>query len=315
MANRRTMETGAWLNPIVQATRRARRGNTIVEYVIIGILLVVVSIAVLQMLSSGLNSAMAMIRNDMKSHRQTALAAQAAQITAGSGAPGSQFTGLSASQQATLEESLAQKLQTTGANGSTELLAQQLAAMANLLLQEGKINQNQYNILMQLSNQGHRMAQIESLISQATTMANGDYNAYSNMKFNIDGQTYTPNQLTDMLGFKGPTPYYFVNNSVLDPSVASTADPELATFLSLYNQAAASGALSDPLVKSTVDSAATQIASLGELVESVSPELQNGSVTNNQSITDLESSEASSMNSSQICTAGKFQDNGALCTP
>jgi len=292
----------------------ASRGNTITEYALIGILVVVVCIVALQTLGSGLNSAMAMVRQNMKNHQLQASAALMAQKSAASGLAG-QSGQLTAAQQALLQESLAQKLQTTGANGATEILADQLAATAALLLAQGQITQSQYDILMQLANQGHKMAQIESLVAQAVQMANGDPTAYANMTFTIDGQTYTANQLTDMLGYKGPTPYYFTGNSTLDPAVASSADPELATFLSLYNQALSSGALSNPLALSTVSSAASQIAMLGEMTESVSPEIANGTAATSASITALEASQASQMNSSQICTAGNFQDNGVLCTP
>jgi len=292
----------------------ASRGNTITEYALIGILVVVVCIVALQTLGSGLNSAMAMVRQNMKNHQLQASAALMAQKSAASGLAG-QNGQLTAAQQALLQESLAQKLQTTGANGATEILADQLAATAALLLAQGQITQSQYDILMQLANQGHKMAQIETMVNQAVQMANGDYTAFSNMKFTFDGQTYTAPELSGLLGFNGPTPYYFANNGTLNSAVANTADPELATFLSLYNQALSSGALSNPLALSTVNSAASQIAALGELTESVSPEMQRGDITTAADAASLQVSQATQMNSSQICTAGNFQDNGVLCTP
>ena len=288
------------------------RGNTITEYAIVGALVVVVSIIALQFLSGSLNTAMAMIRDDLNDHQQKALSAQLAQQKAASTGPVA-TAGLSAADQAVLEESLSQKLQTTGANGSTEILANQLAAAAAALLAQGKIDQSQYDILMQLSNQGHKIAQIESLIGQAEKMANGNYAAFANMKFTLDGQTYTAEQLQKMVGFEGPQPSSFAASNILTAS--DTAEPAMAQFLSLYQQAQASGALSDPLAQSTVNSASTQIASIGEVTEDTVWNFQQGAATDAASIQAFEASSATQMNSSSICTAGKFTDSGALCSP
>jgi len=293
--------------------RSADKGNTITEYAIVGALVVVVSIATLQFMSSNLNAAMASIRDDLQAKQNKAMTAHALQSAISSG----QISALSSADQAQLEESLSQKLQTTGSNGSTELLASQLAATAAAMLAKGKIDQNQYDILMQLSNQGHKMAQIEAMFSQAVQLANGDMNALGNMKFNVNGKSYSGLELPGLVGYNGPTAYFFASeygNSVLS-SANDSANPEQAAFLNLYNQALASGALNDPQIKATVDSASTQIASIGELVESSPAMIQSGEATTNDTINAANASIATAMNSSQICTAGSFTDNGALCHP
>lgn len=286
-------------------------GNTIIEYMLISLLLVIFCVAAMQVLGSSFNLAIAKIQNDIKTHNQNTMAVLLKK--------NAQVAGLNLImnqiQLDQLKMSLSDKLQTTGANGSTELLANQIGSTAVLLLAEGKIDQSQYNILMKLANQGHRMAQIETLIAQAVRMSNGNFETFTNIKFVFDGQTYAANQLTDLLGFNGPSPAALFSINPLDPSLASSADPELATFLSLYNQALDSGALSDPLALSTVKSATSQIASLGEIVESVSPQMYAGAVTTEAEIIALQASQASQVESSQICTVGNFQDNGILCRP
>jgi len=292
------------------ATRTADKGNTITEYAIVGALVVVVSIAALQFMSGGLNSAMATIRDDMQSKQIHVASVQAVQHAVNSG----QISALSAADQALLEESLSQKLQTTGSNGSTEVLAKQLSAAADLLRAQGKIDQSQYNILVELANQGHKMAQTEAYISQAESMANGSFDAFNNTKYTVDGQTYTSFDLGHLIGFDGPTPESFSSADILNADLSS-AGPQLSTFINLYQQALASGALDDPDALSTVQSAATQIASLGEITEHGTADFKGGDVSDPASILASEASHATNMNSSKICKKGKSKDNGVLCRP
>ena len=286
------------------------KGNAITEYALIGLLLLLSAIAAVQLCGANFNTAMGMVKDDMKAKNQAALAAWASNTASATG----KMPALSLSEQALLEESLTSKLQTTGANGSTEVLARQLAAAAAKLLKDGKIDQSQYDILMKLSNQGHKMAQVQGMIADAMKYANGDVNLFNGLKFTLDGQSYTAPQLAKMIGFNGPSPADFGTANILCSPTGGTTGSEVGNFLSLYNQALSSGALSDPLAKSTVDSASTQIASLGELMEDVVWNVQNGMSMDTASITTLTSTSTTTMNSSKICTAGQFVDNGALCS-
>jgi hypothetical protein len=284
-------------------------GNTLIEYGVTGVLVMIVSIIGLQILNGNLSTAVAMIKDDMQAKQKNAATMHAFQAAQASGQTGVM---MKTAEQALLEKSLSQKLQSSGAEGSTNVLANQMAAAAAELLAQGKITQSQYDILMQLSNQGHKMAQIEGLFSQAAIQANGDVDALSNMHYTVDGTTYSGTELATLVGYGGPTVEYFANNSVL--AAASSANPETAKFLSLYQQALDSGALSDPLARSTVDSAATQIASISETVETSAVLLKNQPVD----VVALNAKQASlstRMNSSKICTAGNFEDKGALCSP
>jgi len=295
-------------------------GNSIPEYAVIALFLIFISLAGIQLLSANLNTAMAKVRDDMKTHQQAAqsvLAAdQAAAAAAASGASG-MGAGLTAAQAALLQQSLTDKVQTTGANGATELLANQLASAAALLLAQGTITPSQYDILMQLANQGHQIAQIQDLISNALTAAGGDKTTLENMTLVYNGQTYTVSQLAGMIGVNGPRPDAFTTTSILsldpnDPSVES----QLSTFISLYNKALATGALSDPTAFSTVTSAAQQIGNLGEVVEdSIYSVKINETSASTASIQAAQSSNITNMDSSSICTTGSFQDNGVLCSP
>jgi hypothetical protein len=311
------------LNPVQQLEKAvppkahalsACRGNNIIEYALVGALVIVVSITGLQLIGQHFNSALAMVRKDVQLHQGTATAAIAARKQAAAAAVSGAVSQVNAAEIALLQESLAQKLQTSGANGATEMLANQLAATAALLLSQGNIDQNQYGILMKLANQGHKMAQVESMVEQAAKMANGDYTAFSNMKFTVDGQTYTAPQLAFSVGIAGPSPADFGTLNILT-SQEGNPQPQMAAFLDLYNQALTSGALSDPLALSTVNSAATQIASLGEVTEDTMNSYRFGADGSPSALTDLSASLATQMSSSVICTTGDFQDNTVLCTP
>jgi hypothetical protein len=290
----------------------ASAGNTLTEYAILGILLLVVSFGALQVLGSNFNAAMAMIKSEASTKSGTATAAWVAHNAAATG----KTPTLTAEEQAILQESLTSKLQTTGANGATEVLAKQLAAAAEQLLKDGKIDKSQYDLLMKLSNEGHKMAQMQGMIADAMKFANGDVAAFSNMKFTIDGQSYTAPELAEMIGFNGPSPATFGPTDILSTPSGGTTGTEVGNFLDLYNQALASGALADPLAKTTVDSASTQIASLGELTEDTIWNVNNnGMPMDAANITTLTSQSSTEMNSSKICSAGSYVDNGALCSP
>ena len=68
-------------------------------------------------------------------------------------------------------------LQTTGANGVTEMLANTMQQAADQLLAKGKITQSQHGLFTQLSNQGHAMAAIEQQIEAAVTTSQ-DYSQF-----------------------------------------------------------------------------------------------------------------------------------------
>jgi hypothetical protein len=137
--------------------RQTCSGNTVVEYSLIAMCVLFFCGIALQSINNNLSTAMADVRDDMKHHTQAAKDAQAADVAAAQGAAANSngsASDLSAADQALLQESLTDKVQTTGANGATEVLANQIVASAALLLQQGTIDQNQYDILMQLANQG-----------------------------------------------------------------------------------------------------------------------------------------------------------------
>lgn len=291
--------------------RYALKGNALTEYAFGASFVVVACIASMALVSMNFKNLVALVREDMRTHQQAPIAALLVQ----QGGMNSVGGPLSNEQLSVLESDLATKIQTTGANGSTVILAQQLASVAEMLLAEGKITQDQYNVLMALSNQGHKMAETQGMIEDALRLAGGDFNKFNNMKFNVDGQTYTGMELARMVGFEGPKPVDFQNTNILE--TVSGSGSQMSKFLDLYNQALSTGALSDPIVKATVDSASTQIASIGETTEDAIWQFSIDYIqlSNEADFAKVTGEHATQMNSSKICKAGNFKDNGVLCTP
>jgi Flp pilus assembly pilin Flp len=302
-----------WVFRVAKAKISAS-GNAITEYALVSVLVIVVCITAMQLLGNGFHTAMANIRDDVKSHNQATIAIMKQKNAQAAGYISS--TSMSQAQLADLQMSLSEKLQTTGANGSTNMLSDQIASAATLLFSEGKIDQSQYDILMKLSNQGHQIAQIESIVADALKTANGDATAFANIKITWEGQTYTAAEMSGLIGFDAVYPSDFTSPTSNILAQQTGAKAEISDFLSLYNEAMASGALSDPALKATVESASTQIASMGELVEdSVWHFTYYGESGTLEAVNARAASTATTMNSTNVCTAGSFQDNGILCTP
>lgn len=291
--------------------RAVCQGNTLIEYILSGALILGLTISVILAFSTNLNKAFAALRDEMRSHRNQTQAAILARQSGGSSYTG--LTNLSPQQLALLQSDLSTKLQTTGANGSTELFSQQIALSAQQMLDAGKIDQNQYDLLMKLANQGHQMAQIEGMIADAVQYAGGDLSKLKSLTYSFNGQNYTAIELSHLIGFVVSSD----SQTDLLAQDPSSAGSELSNFMSLYNQALNSGIVSTPELQSTVNSAAYQIASLGEITEENLWRF-SADKTNLTSATDLNNASAESathINSGKICAAGDFLDNGVLCKP
>lgn len=72
---------------------------------------------------------------------------------------------------------LAQSIETLGPNGTTDILADSLMAVARQL--KDSIPEDEFNQLKALSEQGHRMAALQGLLEQAAINADGSKEAYN----------------------------------------------------------------------------------------------------------------------------------------
>jgi hypothetical protein len=215
-----------------------------------------------------------------------------------------------------LHMNLSAQIQTAGANGTTEVYAQQLQYLANKLLHENQISQEQYSQLMALSNQGYRLAAIEKVMEDAVREANGDFSKLEDQKFMFEGKSYTIPDLYEMVGFQNGAP-----DNPLSTSSLSRAGSELASFLTLYDSINKTGLLStNPEARGTVNTAALMITSIAESVQHslhkywylpMTEPLTSETLANEAG---EEASEITSDHSKKICKAGNYTANGVTCS-
>ncbi len=301
-------------SPLAAALNRPNKrlpGNSVAEYALAGCLIVVVCLGMILTFSGNLNKAFASLKEDMRAQKETTRTELIEQKQQKAGVLA---TGLNEAQRNLLDDDLATKIQTTGANGATELLASQMELTAQKMLAEGKINQQQYDGIMRLANQGHLMARMQGMVEDAVLMAGGDYNKFSNTSFTVDGTAYTAAELARNLGFYGVYPEELATIDILN--FPDTWSPTSDGFLDIYADLKASGALNDPTIKATIDSAAVQILQMGEATESQMTYYFRGDIAPKSldEVRDFQAEKTTHMGSAQICTAGDFKDSGVLCS-
>jgi|GEM_PF-2980496 len=185
----------------------AAQGNTIIEYTLIGSLIVLVCIGGFQLIGGNFNSYMVGLKDDMLSHNKATAntkAAQQQQIANAQAqvqqqtqamANGSQqlnsASGTAASSGATP--------QTVGANGNTNSYASDIMSNANQALASGSLTQDEYDLVVKLANKGHDIAMIQGLLEGAYKQSSGNSAAYANTNLTFNGQSYTPSQLNAVL--------------------------------------------------------------------------------------------------------------------
>lgn len=211
-----------------------RFGQSMTEYGLIGASLGLVAVAALALLGNNLSGLFdAMLSKPKPVQTANAPAptspAEALQTPAPVPAPatgGNTVITLENGQQLSLNmpDSVAQSVQTIGANGTTDLLASNLTAMANQLLEKGEITQDQANSLIKLANQAHHMAEIQKILEKSSAEMGNDVTAFKSTPVTIDGVTY-------------PNSYEAALSIGMDDNNASAKGPELQKFWDLFSDA------------------------------------------------------------------------------
>lgn len=189
-------------------------------------------------------------------------------------------------------------IQVAGANGTTELFADQIRSVADQLLASGKITQEQANKYYDLANQGNRIASMEKLIEDAM--------AHGTKTVTFEGKTYTPFELSRKVGWPDePANYYSTPvktaEDALNRSPGSRSET-MQSFLSSYEQLKNSGAMNDPNIKNLVSALSAKISYLSEIIESNVSDQHWGDTKT--SLKSYMASQTSYWNSSQICGIG-----------
>jgi len=284
----------------------AHLGNTIVEYTLIGIAVIVVSIGALNLLGQSIHGAFAAVKGSMENSIQSSNSAIAQHASAKANfvaGVSSQIT-INANTPSVLSGSLASLVQTSGANGATAALSLQLQTLANQLLSEGKISQDEANKLLALANQGFIIASLESQIEAASKSAASNQD-FLNTTINFQGTSYLVKDAANLIGFSSP------GNPTTDLSANSnymlqtnTASPQTLAFLNLYQQAINSPELTTAGAVASVQQLSAQISYLSDVTCDLANSAYNPQITltalHQQTI-----SSATAYDSSQIAQMGQ----------
>ncbi|HEY9685795.1 MAG TPA: hypothetical protein V6C52_02340 [Coleofasciculaceae cyanobacterium] len=311
---------------MIGKVQQQHSGQGLTEYSLIAGVLVLVAVGGMLLLGQNLND---IFGNMLSSSAGTVNASGTQTIAAAPSPPvaGTQSLSitLSSGQQVQLSNypaDLTNSIQTNGANGTTELLLANMDSVIQQLQATANLTPAQADILLQLSNQGHEMANVEKLLEGALADANGDASVFNQTSFTYQGLDYSnPWDLSVLIGYH--------------PGWGG--DEELAVnFRALYDQAVSQGTLNDPVAQQTVSVLVNQIANIANGVESAVYGMywNQGSISNfsenvistlgerdaslgintQTSLADLSFSTITDQDSAGICAVGKGTDSGTNCT-
>lgn len=296
--------------PNIPTARPRAAGNSIMEYVLPGLLILAASLGALNMLGINLNTYFDQFKQSMTTQvaaTQTQLQQQQVQKAGFRPSASPSMSSHMPSLPHTVGlRAVGETIQTVGVNGGTEMLASSLYSYIQQLVASGDLSPDQADILSRLANAGHHLAEAEK------ALANAQKSGQSSVTYG--GKTYAVSDFAQQFGF---------NNTVgIDAAKSmdsSQAMAQLAPFMQLYEQAQASGSLKDPNINAQVTYLSQQIAALSDLAK-----WNPASTTSNQNlnagyVTAMEQvgianappsiSEATHTDSNGICDAS----TGGLC--
>ena len=322
--------------------KKAPYGQSIVEYLMIGGVAAFTIFACWLALSSSLNDLLKGVGNNMSDKGESAIAAKPSPKPV-VGSP----TGPMVDVEITLSDGTILKLkdmpanlstlvETSGANGTTDHISLALEDLAKKLRDAGEITEEQAAALVELANQGHRMAAIQRTIEQGIDAANKAGIPISEYVVTFEGQEIPLRNLANRVGMLRSTedaitkagynilsvPDEFANDPAHWPNIGR----DLGKLRELYLAANKDGALNNPLINQIVTKMALDIGYIGEAVEhnvwqiqlaekdaidagnpppKYTSDLFNDMVGATDSVTDDKSG--------TICKSGDNIDNGIKC--
>lgn len=207
-------------------------------------------------------------------------------------------------------QDIANTVLTAGANGATEMLANTIKTVADQALAAGEITESQYNVLIELANQGHYLGDIAGAVEEAAKISTNGTD-FHGQPLVINGQEFTMAQLSKQIGYAN----YDLFNAQAPPNpliANEPANPALQKFIDLYNTAKTNGALSDPAISSLVYAAASNITIIHQSMNETRHDLHHEAIA----VGDFTNSMVSGIthaNSVNICAAGNGTDSGIYC--
>lgn len=224
---------------------------------------------------------------------------------------------------------LAQALEVDGTNGTTDLLANQILQLAQLLKDKGEISEAEFNQFSGLANQGHRLASIQRLLEEAAANANGDKTKFVNSLIPFEGRDYRPTTLAHSIGLVdglNPEGLEGIPVSTLSPFIRDSFllnqthsdtlfSRNIMEVLTRYESLSKIPALqNNPAAALMLQNLTIQIFSIngdfaGQAYNSGHPTMSLNPSELAQQMTSL----ASDRNALHICNMGQGQDSGIHC--
>jgi hypothetical protein len=139
----------------------------------------------------------------------------------------------------------------------TAAMANNMKEVALKLQKQGVFNSEEFNAIIALSNQGHKMGLIQSQLEDATRGKTAiDYNSTDAVQF--EGKYYSITALGAALSGQDIGPEttnidVFVNGAIYGTNYSGALTNQAVLFAEAYNSAKAAGALDNPGVKKLID--------------------------------------------------------------
>lgn len=144
----------------------------------------------------------------------------------------------------------AQRIQVAGANGTTREMLASFEKWIQQMRDAGEIDDTQANKLQKMANDGHYLANAEKALEDALSQGQ--------TRFTFEGKQYSAAQMAHEIGLE---PDSGSSNWDLDPTYSKAIIAPLATS---YQQAKVDGTLSNPVVKQKVSELMMQIAAASD---------------------------------------------------
>ncbi len=240
----------------------ASRGNTAMEYSLVGASILVATVGLWFLLGGSLRDIFSVIKADMQVRGML------------SGFSGmiqglDQLTDVRSTDGRTIDTGFefgAPTTQTVGTSGNTAEAYKNLRKLSENAVAEGKMTQEEAANLDALAQQALKLAGIQKAIETAMAQVGLDNKALLAMQVQLEGESYTVAELADMIGWKENTSG---DGNPLVPD-ANANGAELNILKELYQEALASGALKDPGVQELVSQLTGQVANFSDVSQNAS---------------------------------------------
>lgn len=291
------------------------------EYTLVGMLLLVASLASWQLLSNNIFNSVKTVKHDMQqknkatasyAQRQAKLIAAIKEFKEATdhkvSQVNTQFCNANTGSCTSIENSIDSKaaIETLGANGSINLMGDKFVLLGAQLLASGKIDEAQASIFNDLANQAYKLGSISGTIEQIAQNCNSDTSCFATTTVSYNGQQMTASQLSNLIGYK-PT-----------GNGDTTNNPEVDNLWNIYKNLPPT-VWTDPALKETVTSLSLQVAQTTNLVMWGTSNIQNGYMSPNGMQNYLTSQAQGSIPQSAVAQGQTAQgsinaDSGTICT-